>query len=169
MATPWKKFSRRDKREEVHVGRNKPSNKAAQAVVKNYQNIPDAGELIVQRYSEEVTGKVKKYTRMGARQFVPYNYGELTTENIKEACIRHFIRQSQLGKNVACDILAGYHRPCMLMSQIPDLRVIHVRFIKAVGAGASTVRDHDSLKCESFESQTRLSAPNSFTLSALRR
>ena len=58
-----------------------------------------------QRSSEEVTGKVQKYAKLGARQFVPHSYGQLTIENIKEACIRHFTRQFQLGKNVVCDVL----------------------------------------------------------------
>ena len=42
------------------VGRsNKPGiNEAAQAVGKNSQNILDAGVLVTQRLSEEVTGKV---------------------------------------------------------------------------------------------------------------
>ena len=35
---------------------------------------------------------------MSVRQFVPYSYGELTIENIKEAYIRHFTGQFQLGK-----------------------------------------------------------------------
>ena len=92
---------------EKRVGRsNKPSDKASQAVGKNCQNILDAGQLVIQRLSEEVTGKVQKYARMSAREFVPYSYGELTIENIKEACIRHFTGQFQLGKNVACDVLA---------------------------------------------------------------
>ena len=80
------------------VGRNKPGNKAAQAVGKNYQNLLNTGELVVQGYSEEITGKVQKYARTSATQFVPYSYGELTIENIKEACIRHFTSQFQLGK-----------------------------------------------------------------------
>ena len=147
---------------EKRVGRNKPGNKA---VGKNCQNILDAGELVIQRLSEEVTGKVQKYARMGARQFVPYNYGELTIENIKEACISHFGRNFQLGKNMACDVLAGDQGPsCVSMSQIPDLRVIHVRFIKAAGSSTTlTVRDHDGL-IKSRESQTRRSALDSSTL-----
>ena len=60
---------------------------------KNLPNILDAGELVILRLSKEVTGKVQKYARMGAKQFVPYSYGELTIQNINEACIRHFTRQ----------------------------------------------------------------------------
>ena len=83
---------------EWRVGRNKPGNKAAQTVRKNCQNLFNAGELVVQGYSEESTSKVQKYARMSATQFVSYSYGESTIENIKEACIRHFTRQFQLGK-----------------------------------------------------------------------
>ena len=116
---PWKYFQEEMKKKKI--GRNKPSNEAAQAVGRNCQNILNTGELVVQRYNEEVTGKVKKYAKMGARQFVPYSYGELTIENVK-ACIRHFTRQFQLGTNVACDVLAGDQGPsCVSMSQIPDL------------------------------------------------
>ena len=90
---------------------------------------------------------------MSATQFVPYSYGELTTEDIKEACIRHFTRQFQLGKNVACDVLAGdQEASCVFMSQIPDLSVIHFRFIKAVGDNSPKVHDHDSFSSESFRS-----------------
>ena len=65
---------------------------------KNCQNLLNTGELVVQGYSEEITGKVQKYARISATQFVPCSYGELTIENIKEACIRHFTRQFQLCK-----------------------------------------------------------------------
>ena len=37
------------------------------------QSILDAGVLVIQRSSKEVTGKVQKYARMDARQFVPYS------------------------------------------------------------------------------------------------
>ena len=73
---------------EWRVGHNKPSNKAAQTVRKNCQNLFNTGELVVQGYSEEITSKVQKYARMSATQFVSYSYGELTIENIKEACVR---------------------------------------------------------------------------------
>ena len=105
MATPWKNFQEEMKKERVGCCNN-PGNKAAQAVRKNCQNILDAGELVIQCSSEEVTGKLQKYARMGARQFLPNSYGELTIENIKEACTRHFTHRFQLGKNVACDVLS---------------------------------------------------------------
>ena len=84
---------------EWRVGRNKPGNKAAQTGGKNCQSLFNAGKLVVhQGYSELSTSKVQKYARMSATQFVSYSYGELTIENIKEACIRHFTHQFQLGK-----------------------------------------------------------------------
>ena len=42
---------------ELRVGRTKPGNKAAQAVGKNCQNLLNTGELVVQGYSEEITGE----------------------------------------------------------------------------------------------------------------
>ena len=97
MATTWKNFREEMKAKRVGLG-NKPGNIAAQAVGKNFQNIVDAGELVIQRSSEEDTGKIQKEAKMGARQFVPYSYGKLTIEKVKEACIRHFTHQSHLGK-----------------------------------------------------------------------
>ena len=89
---------------------------------KNCQNLLNTGELAVQGYSEEIAGEVQRYARMSATQFVPYSYGELTIESIKEACIRHFTRHCSTWQNVACDVLAGDQGPsCVFMSQIPDL------------------------------------------------
>ena len=71
------------------VGRsNKPGiNKAAEAVRKNSQNILDAGALVIQRSSEEVTGKVQKYARMDARQFVPYSSQEEGTLSVTDGVV----------------------------------------------------------------------------------
>ena len=60
---------------------NKPGiNKAAQAEGKNCrQNILDAGALVIQRSTEEVTrevtGKVQKQKYQDTRQFVSYSSG----------------------------------------------------------------------------------------------
>lgn len=63
-------------------------------------------ELTVQRLSAEVSGKAQKYTRIGPREFVPFDETEeLTIGNIKSACERHFLQK--IGKNLVCDILAG--------------------------------------------------------------
>jgi hypothetical protein len=88
-------------------------------------NILDRKELVVQRLSAEVSGKAQKYTRVGPREFVTYQDGELTVEGIKEACVRHFALE-----DMSCDILASDQGPsCTSMEHIPDLKVIHVRFI----------------------------------------
>jgi hypothetical protein len=88
-------------------------------------NILDRKELVVQRLSAEVSGKAQKYTRVGPREFVTYQDGELTVEGIKEACVRHFALE-----DMSCDILASDQGPsCTSMEHIPDLKVIHLRFI----------------------------------------
>ena len=92
-------------------------------------------ELIVQRLSSEVSGKQQKYSRVGPMEFVAYEYEEVTAENIKTACKKHF--KPKLG--TVCDILAGEQGPsCKSVDQIPDLKVIHIRFIDTgVGEGDS--------------------------------
>ena len=40
-------------------------------------------EIIIQRLSAEVSGKAQKYSRIGPREFVPYEYDEVSIENIK--------------------------------------------------------------------------------------
>ena len=94
-------------------------------------NIMQSGEMVVQRLSAEVSGKAQKYTRVGAREFVPDTFPDITLENIKVSCIKHF--QSSLGgSKFEFDILAGEQGPsCKTLSHIPDMKVIHVRFVKA--------------------------------------
>ena len=85
-------------------------------------------ELVVQRLSAEVSGKAQKYTRVGPREFVSYqdHDGELTIEGIQDACEKHFALE-----DMSCDILASDQGPsCTSMEHIPDLKVIHVRFVK---------------------------------------
>ena len=86
-------------------------------------------ELTIQRLSSEVSGKAQKYARVGPREFVSFHADdELTIENIKSACEKHFA--PQLGSTLACDVLAGEQGPsCKTVEQIPDLKVIYVRFI----------------------------------------
>ena len=45
----------------------------------------------MQRLSATVSGKAQKYSRVGAREFVPFDqFEELTVYNTKEACEQHF-------------------------------------------------------------------------------
>lgn len=91
--------------------------------------IHQRGALTVQRLSSEVSGKVQKFSRIGAREFVPFtDYDDITLPNIKLACEKHF--STTVGKSVMCDVLAAEQGPsCSTLEQIPDLRLIHIRFI----------------------------------------
>ncbi|KAJ7382680.1 hypothetical protein OS493_033472 [Desmophyllum pertusum] len=72
----------------------------------------------------------RKYSRIGPREFVPYEYDEMALSNIMSACSRHFA--SMVGEHMICDVLAGEQGPsCASLEQIPDLKVVHVRFIEA--------------------------------------
>ena len=50
----------------------------------------NSGELVVQRLSSPVSGKAQKYSRVGPREFVSFQYKEMTINNIKSACEKHF-------------------------------------------------------------------------------
>ena len=86
-------------------------------------------EIVVQRLSADVTGKAQKYLRIGPREFVQIGVeDELTIEKIKVACLKHFA--PQIGSNLVCDVLAGEKGPsCLNIKQVPDLKLIYVRFI----------------------------------------
>ncbi|PFX18239.1 hypothetical protein AWC38_SpisGene17389 [Stylophora pistillata] len=60
-------------------------------------------EIIVQRMSSQVTGKQQKYTRTGPREFVPFEFDEITFDNKVEACQKHFA--PQIDKDMVCNIL----------------------------------------------------------------
>ena len=82
--------------------------------------------MTVQRLSAEVSGKSQKYTRVGAQAFVPFEYDEVTVENIKRVCLSHF----DVREDCICDVLAGEQGPlCSWVKQIPNLNVVHVRFV----------------------------------------
>ena len=84
-------------------------------------NILERQELVVQRLRAEVSGKARKYTRVGPSLI----------EGIKAACEKHFLPSLER-KGLSCDVLAGEQGPsCHSMKHIPDLKVIHVRFIKS--------------------------------------
>lgn len=112
-------------------------------------NILQAEEIVVQRLSSEVSGKAQKYSRIGARDFVPFTFSEVTLDNIKKACQSHYC--NVIGKKMVCDVLAGEQGPsCKSIVQIPDLKVIHIRFVKgarpsldAAGAPPGEISDDD--------------------------
>ena len=83
--------------------------------------------MTVQRLSVGVAGKAKKYQQVGAREFVPFEYNELTIENIKSACLHNF----DVSESAVCKVLAGELGPsCSSVKQIPNLSIIHMRFIE---------------------------------------
>lgn len=116
----WKKFKAQMKNKRASKGKEK-ANKCF---------LP-TGELTIQRLSCSVSGKAQKYSRIGSREFVTFPHEELTLENIKSACCKHFA--SSIGSVMVCDVLAGDQGPsCRSVDQIPDTKVIHVRFIEGV-------------------------------------
>ena len=87
-------------------------------------------EIVVQRLSADVTGKAQKYSCIEPREFVQIGFDddELKIEKIKGACLKHFAPQT--GRNAVCDVLAGEQGPsCSHIKQVPDLKLIYVRFI----------------------------------------
>ena len=122
MAAEWRNFKAKMKAKRIDKGKGKKKDTISAF---NDQN----DTLVVQLLSAEVSGKAQKYSRIGAREFVSYEYEEFTIENIRRACEKHFA----VDKSMSCDILAGEQGPsCNTVKQIPDSRVIHVRFVERV-------------------------------------
>ena len=46
--------------------------------------------LCVQRMPSTATGRLKKYEPLDTRDFVPFDYEELSIENVKKACERFY-------------------------------------------------------------------------------
>ena len=91
-------------------------------------SLKDLETIVVQRLSAEVSGKAQKYSRSGAREFVPFDeFNEISIENIKTACMKHY----GMPDTMCCDVLSGEQGP---LKQLPSLKVIHVRFIEFTGA-----------------------------------
>ena len=54
----------------------------------------------------------------------------MTINNIKSACENHFSSVTESG--LVCDVVAGDQGPsCRMLDQLPDTKVIHVRFIES--------------------------------------
>ena len=66
-----------------------------------------------------------KYAKQGPRQFVPFEYSEVTLENTKGAC-----KVDYWENLTTCDILISEQGPsCSRLDQIRSFKVIYVRFI----------------------------------------
>ena len=95
MAAQWKNFKNAMK--EKRTGKRKaPSH-----------DIIQKEEIVIQRLSPEVSGKAQKYSRIGAREFVPFEFEEVTLDNIKVACRRHFAPISAVASMRPTEALAS--------------------------------------------------------------
>ena len=80
--------------------------------------------LLVQRLSTEPKPTTMKYSQEGPRDFVPFEYEEVTIDNIKKACQKHFKEHRN------CDVLASEQGPsCSRIDQLPSFKIIHIRFM----------------------------------------
>ena len=71
-------------------------------------------EIVVQKLASEPDNK-QKYKPLQPREFVPFEYNELTLANLKSACAAHFRLPA-----ASCDILVSDKGPsCTNISQIP--------------------------------------------------
>eukprot|EP00794_Sanderia_malayensis_P002205 gene2205-2510_t len=103
-------------------------------------------KLTVQRLSSDVSRRAQKFSHIGRLEFVPYPHGDLTMDLIKKACNEHFY--SQLKKKVQCDVLVGEQgTSCQTLDQIPNVKLIHVRFV-GMGTGMYSAK---SLSSDSSE------------------
>ena len=62
---------------------------------------------------------------------MPFPHEEMTVQNIKSSCEKHFA--SVVSSGLVCDVVAGDQGPsCRSLEQLPDTKVIHVRFIESI-------------------------------------
>ena len=105
---------------------NKQENKANTAFTQEF--------IRIQRLSSTVSGKAQKYSRIGPCEFVAYPYTTLTIDKIKDAYLLHFRDKYEVGVTTRCDILASERGPsCSDIKQLPDLKLIHIRFLRKEG------------------------------------
>ena len=130
----WRQFQNRQRQKRTGKGK-RPVGESVEA----------KEEIIVQRMSSEVTGKQQKYTRIGPRGFVPFEFDEITFDNVVEACQKYFA--AQIDKDMVCDFLAGERGPsCKKLRQVPDHKVFYVRFIKKTDVETSNEDDEEHEK-----------------------
>jgi hypothetical protein len=105
----------------------------------------------VQQLSSKVEGKAQKYSRIGPREFVSYKNSDVTIENLKQACQAHFSSKGLMEKGTAIDILAGERGPsCNELAQIPDFKIIHVRFVPRRRNNGNSDSDYGSHSTQTF-------------------
>jgi len=80
-----------------------------------------------------------KYERIGAQEFVPYPYDDVTLDLIKKACYDHYKQHLIDPLNSTCDILASQNGPsCSKLSHIKNFKLIFFRFISGKPSLAPT-------------------------------
>ena len=121
----WENFNKKMKEKKM-LRKQQPNQKKIDIGT----NIVNNQELIVQSLEGEPSGKAKKYERTGPQEFVPFEFEEVSIDNIKEACMRRFA--SRLLPGMICDVLATDRGPsCLKMDHLPNVKLIHVRFMKS--------------------------------------
>ena len=119
-----KKFANDIKLKRTNVGTKQNRTKSGEGKSSAGSSILENKEITVQPLA---TGKLKKYERTGPQEFVPFLFQEVTIENIILSCNKHF--KNRL-KGMSCDVLASERGPsCTKIMQLPNLKLIHVRFI----------------------------------------
>ena len=84
--------------------------------------------------------------KQGPREFVPFEYSEVTLENTKRACKVHY-----RGNLTICDIFTSEQGPsCSRLDQIPSFKVSYARFIMTE-SGKSILSE--TLELDPFHSQ----------------
>ena len=83
-------------------------------------NILKQREFVVQLLESEPSGNAKKYERIGAQEFVKFEYEEVNLSDIKEACTEHF--SDSMPPGMSCDILAS-QRGSVHLVQRPSFRI----------------------------------------------
>ena len=108
--------------------------------------ILDKSELIAEGLNAEPKRNSMKYAKQSSREFVPFEYGEITLENFKRACKVHYRENLK-----TCDILASEQgSSCSRLHQIPSFKVIDVCFILPE-SGKSILSE--KFKLDPFQSQ----------------
>ena len=64
------------------------------------------GEVIIVRLSFAVSGRDQKYSLVGPREFVPFEYDELSIENIEAACQNQTSNVTEI--DLECNVLVFY-------------------------------------------------------------
>lgn len=145
MSGLWKKYEEKIKAKRDVNTKRKNDSKGSNGKKIRLQS----DELTIQRLSSSVEGKAQKYSRIGPREFIPYKNSDITLDGIKQACLTHFENKGHIGKGMEVDVLAGERGPtCTALHQIPELKLIHVRFIpqvveveKVASTSKSSMRD----------------------------